>query len=126
MATIVVSTYMVRYPVGGSLSWALQWLVGLDRLGHEVYAVERSGYPDACFDPARGVMGDDVDAPHRRTHHVPVEEVDLHSPGARASQPLGPLRGLRDTGHVVSRLNQAWRRRPADDAGCPGEQHLHL
>jgi hypothetical protein len=59
MATIVVSSYMVRYPVGGSLSWALQWLVGLARLGHEVHLVERSGYPDSCFDPARGVMSDD-------------------------------------------------------------------
>jgi hypothetical protein len=50
---------MVRYPLGGNLSWTLQWLVGFRRLGHDVYMVERAGYPDSCFDPARGVMSDD-------------------------------------------------------------------
>ena len=50
---------MVRYPLGGNLSWALQWLVGLDRLGHDVYLVEDSGYPGSCYDPARDAMGDD-------------------------------------------------------------------
>jgi hypothetical protein len=50
---------MVRYPLGGNLSWTLQWLLGFSRLGHEVYLVEKSGYPDSCFNPARGVMGDD-------------------------------------------------------------------
>ena len=61
MARIVVNSYMVRYPLGGNLSWALQWLVGLQRLGHEVYCVEKSGYPSSCFDLARGVMTDDCD-----------------------------------------------------------------
>ncbi|MFN2467149.1 MAG: glycosyltransferase [Gaiellaceae bacterium] len=50
---------MVRYPLGGNLSWTLQWLVGFQRLGHDVYLVEKSGYPDACFDPVRNVTGDD-------------------------------------------------------------------
>ncbi len=59
MARIVVNSYMVRYPLGGNLSWALQWIVGLQRLGHDVYVVEKSGYPNACFDLARGVMSDD-------------------------------------------------------------------
>jgi hypothetical protein len=31
MATIVVGSYMVRYPLGGMLSWVLQYLVGFDR-----------------------------------------------------------------------------------------------
>jgi len=53
---------MVRYPLGGNLSWALQWLVGFDRLGHDVYLVERSGYPDSCFDPVRGTISDDCSA----------------------------------------------------------------
>lgn len=59
MARIVLGSYMVRYPLGGNLSWALQWLVGFQRLGHDVYFVEKSGYPSSCFDPLRNVMGDD-------------------------------------------------------------------
>jgi hypothetical protein len=50
---------MVRYPMGGILSWTLQWLVGFQRLGHEVFLVEKSIFPCECWDPARGVMTDD-------------------------------------------------------------------
>jgi hypothetical protein len=59
MARIVMNTYMVRYPLGGNLSWALQWIIGLQRLGHDVYIVEKSGYPNACFDLPRERMTDD-------------------------------------------------------------------
>jgi hypothetical protein len=59
MARIVVNTYMVRYPLGGNLSWALQWVIGLERLGHDVYIVEKGDYPNACFDLPRGLMTDD-------------------------------------------------------------------
>ncbi len=59
MARIVIGSYMVRYPLGGNLSWTLQWLVGFQRLGHEVYLVEKSGWPDACYDPCRQVLSDD-------------------------------------------------------------------
>jgi hypothetical protein len=59
MARVSVGSWAVRYPLGGNLSWTLQWLVGFDRLGHEVYLVEKAGYPDSCFDPVRGVMSDD-------------------------------------------------------------------
>jgi hypothetical protein len=59
MARIVVNSYMVRYPLGGNLSWALQWLVGFQRLGHDVYLVEKSGYANSCFDVSRGLMTDD-------------------------------------------------------------------
>ena len=59
MARILVGSWLVRYPLGGNLSWGLQWLVGFDRLGHDVYLVERSGYPDSCFDPVSNVMSDD-------------------------------------------------------------------
>jgi hypothetical protein len=60
MARILVGSWMVRYPLGGNLSWNLQWLVGLQRLGHEVYLVERAHYRNACFDPSTGAMGDDA------------------------------------------------------------------
>jgi hypothetical protein len=62
MLRILVGSWMVRYPLGGNLSWTLQWLVGFHRLGHDVYLVEKSGYPNSCFDPDRDAMGDDCSA----------------------------------------------------------------
>ncbi|OGP73014.1 MAG: hypothetical protein A2W09_07425 [Deltaproteobacteria bacterium RBG_16_50_11] len=59
MARIILGSYMVRYPLGGNLSWALQWLIGFQQLGHDIYFVEKSGYSEACFDPVRGIMSDD-------------------------------------------------------------------
>jgi len=59
VARIVVGSWVVRYPLGGNLSWALQYLVGFHRLGHDVYLVEKSGWPGSCFDPVKGVMSDD-------------------------------------------------------------------
>lgn len=59
MARIVVGSYLVRYPLGGMMSWVLQYLVGFQRLGHDVYFVERATWPDACFDPVRRTMNDD-------------------------------------------------------------------
>ncbi|HJZ73910.1 MAG TPA: hypothetical protein VKE51_19360 [Vicinamibacterales bacterium] len=59
MARIIVGSYVVRFPVGGYLSWVLQWLVGFQRLGHEVYFVEKAGWPKACYDPSTDTMGDD-------------------------------------------------------------------
>jgi hypothetical protein len=59
MARIVLGTYAFRYPLGGMLSWQLQWAVGLRRLGHEVLLAEKSGYANACFDPVRLISSDD-------------------------------------------------------------------
>jgi hypothetical protein len=56
---VLIGSWMVRYPLGGNLSWTLQWLLGFRLLGHDVYMVEKSGYPNSCFDPSRGVMSDD-------------------------------------------------------------------
>lgn len=50
---------MIRYPLGGMMSWVLQYLIGFQRLGHEIYFVEKSGYPNACFNPATKTMSDD-------------------------------------------------------------------
>ena len=52
MARIVVGSYMVRYPLGGRLSWACSILVGFQRLGHDVFFVEKSGWDNSCYDPA--------------------------------------------------------------------------
>jgi hypothetical protein len=59
VARIVLGSYMVRFPLAGMLSSPLQWLVACDRLGHEVYLVEKSGWMNSCFDPSRNVMTDD-------------------------------------------------------------------
>lgn len=59
MARIVLGSYMVRYPLGGMMSWVLQYLVGFQRLGHDVWFVEKAGYANSCFDPVKNVMGDD-------------------------------------------------------------------
>lgn len=52
MALIVVSGYMVRYPVAGSQLAYFHYLLGLSRLGHDVVYLEESGWPDSCYDPA--------------------------------------------------------------------------
>ncbi len=59
MARVVLGSYMVRYPLGGMMSWVLQYLVGFQRLGHDIYFVEKSGYANSCYDPSRNVMSDD-------------------------------------------------------------------
>ncbi|MGI9292889.1 MAG: hypothetical protein ACR2PS_02820 [Pseudomonadales bacterium] len=59
MAKIIVATYMVRYPMGGMLSWALQWPLGFHRLGHDVFVVEKATYDSACFDPVQGIASND-------------------------------------------------------------------
>jgi hypothetical protein len=59
MARIVVGSYMVRYPLGGMMSWVLQYLVGFQRLGHDVFFVEKSGYANSCYDPAKNCMSND-------------------------------------------------------------------
>jgi hypothetical protein len=60
MARIVVGSYMVRYPLGGMMSWVLQYLLGFQRLGHEVFFVEKSGYADSCYNPVTNTMSDDA------------------------------------------------------------------
>jgi hypothetical protein len=56
---IVVDAYLVHYPLGGILSWVLQFLVGLRRLGHDVYVVEKSPYQNSCYDPDTDTMTGD-------------------------------------------------------------------
>ncbi|HXK33325.1 MAG TPA: hypothetical protein VNM91_04835 [Dehalococcoidia bacterium] len=59
MARIVLGSYMVRYPLGGMMSWVLQYIVGFQRLGHEIWFVEKAGYANSCFDPIKNQMSDD-------------------------------------------------------------------
>lgn len=56
---ILCSGFLVRYPVGG-FSWHhLQYLVGFQRLGHEVLYVEDSGWQNSCYDPSLNQMTGD-------------------------------------------------------------------
>jgi hypothetical protein len=56
---IVVLGYVVRGPLGGMVWSNLQYLVGLARLGHEVFFVEDSDDHPACYDPQRGLTDAD-------------------------------------------------------------------
>ena len=56
---IILGSYMVRYPLGGNLSWALQYIAGFKALGHDVYVVEKYVHEDCCFDPLKKHMGND-------------------------------------------------------------------
>jgi hypothetical protein len=59
MARVIIGSYLVRLPIGGYMSWMLQWLLGFKRLGHEVYFVEKSGWSRSCLDPVTWTASDD-------------------------------------------------------------------
>lgn len=56
---IIVLGYLVRGPLGGMAWHHLQYLLGLKRLGHDVYFVEDSDDYPSCYDPSRGVTDTD-------------------------------------------------------------------
>src|SRR4051794_11162294 len=68
MAKVVLGAYMVRYPLGGMLSGFLQWLLAVERLGHEAWLVEKAGWSGSCYDPVRDVMDDDCSQGIRTIH----------------------------------------------------------
>lgn len=41
------------------MSWVLQYLLGFQKLGHDLYFVEKSDYADACYNPVKNTMSDD-------------------------------------------------------------------
>ena len=53
---ILVLGYLIRGPLGG-LAWHyLQYVIGLSRLGHQVYFVEDSDNFESCYDPSHDMM----------------------------------------------------------------------
>jgi hypothetical protein len=56
---IVVLGYVVRGPLGGMAWHHLQYVLGLTRLGHDVYFVEDSDDYPSCYDPDRGLTDTD-------------------------------------------------------------------
>ena len=56
---IIVLGYIIRGPLGGLVWHHLQYILGLARLGHDVYFVEDSDDYPGCYDPSRDVMDTD-------------------------------------------------------------------
>ncbi|MBV8986453.1 MAG: hypothetical protein JO248_18640 [Acidimicrobiia bacterium] len=56
---IVVAGFIVRYPLGGNAWHQLQYVLGLERLGHDVAFVEHAAWDESCFDPVDDVMTSD-------------------------------------------------------------------
>lgn len=56
---IIVLGYVVRGPLGGMVTSNLQYLLGLSRLGHDVYFVEDSDDFESCYNPVTMEMGAD-------------------------------------------------------------------
>src|ERR1041384_3240242 len=51
---VIVTGYNIRYPLGGMVAEKLHYLVGLIRLGCDVWYVEESGsWPNSCYNPVR-------------------------------------------------------------------------
>lgn len=57
---IIVLGYIIRCPLGGMAWHYLQYVLGLQQLGHDVCFLEDSGdEPWACYDPSRGTNDTD-------------------------------------------------------------------
>jgi hypothetical protein len=56
---IIVLGYLVRGPMGGMVTSNLQYLLGLSRLGHDVYFLEDSEDYESCYNPVTMEMGTD-------------------------------------------------------------------
>jgi hypothetical protein len=50
---------MVRCPLGGLLSFALQFLKGFGMLGHDIFYFEKGYYENACYDPVHDRLTND-------------------------------------------------------------------
>ncbi|MBV9103836.1 MAG: hypothetical protein JO060_09600, partial [Candidatus Eremiobacteraeota bacterium] len=57
---VLLLGYVVRGPIGGFAWSSLQYLMGLMKLGHDVYFLEDSGDDDeCCYDPETSEMTND-------------------------------------------------------------------
>jgi hypothetical protein len=59
MAKIIVNGSIVKFPTGGLVQFMMAYVVGLKKLGHEVYFIEKSEWEYACFDMSQLIMTDD-------------------------------------------------------------------
>src|SRR5215204_7356573 len=51
MARIIITGYMIRYPVAGNVWAFFSYILGLTQLGHHVVYIEESGWANSVFDP---------------------------------------------------------------------------
>jgi hypothetical protein len=65
MKSVIVTGYMIRYPVGGQLAAHFQYVLGLARMGYDVHFVEEAGWGSACFDPEQVISSDDPASGYR-------------------------------------------------------------
>lgn len=56
---VVLLGYVVGFPLGGMTWHSLQYAMGLDALGHDVWVVEDSDDYETCYDPSTGESGTD-------------------------------------------------------------------
>lgn len=56
---ILVYGYIVRGPLGGLVWHHLQYVIGLLRLGHDVYFLEDGDDYPSCYDPSKGITSFD-------------------------------------------------------------------
>ncbi len=59
MAQVVVSGYIIRHPVAGNVWAFFHYILGLERLGHNVVYLEESGWTESVYDPWKQQMQDD-------------------------------------------------------------------
>jgi hypothetical protein len=57
--TVIVSGYIVRYPLGGLVLFMLHYLVGLKNLGYDVVFIEHYGWQNSCYNPQTNTMSND-------------------------------------------------------------------
>jgi len=56
---IVCAGHLFRHPLGGHTWHHLQYLLGFERMGHEVVVVEDFGWDNSCYDAGRDEMTND-------------------------------------------------------------------
>lgn len=60
MARIILNGSIAKYPVAGLVQFVLAWILGLKRLGHQVYFIEKCEWENACYDMEKKEMTNDA------------------------------------------------------------------
>jgi hypothetical protein len=93
MARIVVCGYMIRHPVAGMLLAYFHYLLGLHRLGHEVFYFEESGWSGSCYDPVANTCSDDPQ-PGLRILQDLMASCNVTIPVCYVNRDSGQVRGV--------------------------------
>lgn len=93
MPRIVVAGYMIRHPVAGNLYAFLQYVLGFERLGHDVTYVEESGWPGSCYDPSTRQWQDSPETGLRIVREL-VAEYGGHAAVCYVERESGRVDGL--------------------------------